>query len=163
MKNLIKKIIFVAILASALYDVFIWASYKEQEKIYYSEIQLNLAPICKEIMQETYRQYLGPVSFEKNEHKGSARLTATVYFPNMAPQNIYCSIYLDNYWVRYNDSSTVSIHFTGTDYAPDGFYLRGHPPRPFTETTFKELRRYTGTPISLRIKPTFNSTMEERF
>jgi hypothetical protein len=158
MKNFIKKIIIAAVLAYALYGAFIWTRYKEQEEIYYSEIQLNLAPICKEIMQETYRQYLGPVGFEKNEDKGSVRLVATVYFPNMAPQNISCSIYLDNYWIGYDENSTVNIHFLGTDYAPNGFYRSGQSPTHFTKITFKRLQSY---PVSPRKKPTFDSTLNE--
>ena len=147
-------IIATAILAYVLHGVFIWINYKEQEEIYFSEIKLNLASICKEIMHETYRQYLGPVDFAKKVDKGSVKLIATVYFPNMAPQNIYCSIYLDNFWIGYDENSAVNIHFFGTDYAPTDFYLRGHSPELFTKTTFKKLQNYISAPISPRKKPT---------
>lgn len=150
------------IFAYALYGIFIWTRYKEQEEIYYSEIKLNLASICNQVMKETYRQYLGPVDFAKNENKGSVRLKATVYFPNMAPQNIYCSIFLDNFWIGYDKRSKVNIHLDGTDYAPNGFYLRGHGPIRFIKTTFNELESYLGGPISPRKKPTFDSTLDEQ-
>ncbi len=148
-------IIATVILACVLYDVFSWIRYKEQEEIYYSEIKLNLAPACKEIMQETYRQYLGPVDFAKEKDKGSVKLIATVYFPNMAPQNIHCSIYLDNFLIGYDENSVVNIHFLGTDYAPTDFYQRGsHGHELFTKTTFKKLQNYISAPISPRKKPT---------
>lgn len=163
MKNIIKKIITIVILAYAFYGIFIWMKYKEQEKTYYSEIQLNLASICNEIMKETYRQYLGPVDFEKNEHKGSVRLIATVYFPNMAPQNIHCSIYLDNFWIGYDENTELTIHFLGTDYAPKNFYPRGYGPAPFIKTTFKALQKtHINASVSPRKKPTFGSSLDEQ-
>lgn len=163
MKSFIKKTIFMVILASLLYDVFIWTKYKEQENIYYSEMKLNLAPICNKIMQDRYRQYLGPVDFAKNEPKGYIKLIAAVYYPNMAPQNIYCSIHLDKFWIGYDENTVAIIYFSSTDYALNGSHLGAHAYPQQIKTTLKKLRHYTDAPPILpRKKPTFDSTLDEQ-
>lgn len=135
-----KKVKIVVLFLLVLYFSLCVYQYREGINSYKRARVLSLSNYCYQELQYIYGQYLGPYK-DENVHGeiGYTRVFAEVYFSNMAPQTVYCSIYLNSPYEPLNKKTRVTIKYFGANYAPAGFYDSKKKVNSETKTTLEVL------------------------